>query len=133
MDKITKQVNVEEIMAEIRKEIEDKGYKSENISFSDIPFCAGRFEDNIGYLHDNFSVAAYRPLESGGKLGALNTIRKKILRKLIKFYIEPIVEDQNENNKLMTACLNDLFYDLEAMRKKVKSLEEDIKKLEESK
>jgi len=133
MDVIAKKVNVEEIMAEIRKEIEDKGYRSENISFSDIPFCAGRFEDNIGYLHENYSVPAYRPLGSGGKFGALNNIRKKILRKLVKFYIEPIVEDQNENNKLMTACLNDLFYDLEAMRRKVKSLEDDIKKLKESK
>jgi len=129
MDKITKQVNVEEIMAEIRKEIEEKGYRSDAILFSDIPFCAGRFEENIGYLHDNFSVAAYRPLGSGGKLGALNTIRKKILRKLIKFYVEPVVEDQNENNKLMIACLNDLYFDMETMRKKVNALEDELKEL----
>ena len=129
MDSAIKQINVEEIMVEIRKEIDEKGYRNETVLFSEIPLNTGSYEDNLGALHDRYTVATYRVLESKGALGAIKVFFRKIIRKLIRFYVDPIVFDQNEINKITIMCLHDFYFDNETMRRKIQALEDEIKQL----
>jgi hypothetical protein len=141
MSSTDKHVNVEEIIAEIRREIKEKGLIGDDISFSDIPVRitpeirthSTVFGENLDKLNESCEVTAYRPLKSNRSFGFLILFIKKIIRKLTKFYIEPIVADQNENNRLTATCVHDLYYDIELLRRKVKVLEYDLNKLKEEK
>lgn len=103
-DKTENSICIEEIMNEIRAEIKEKGYNSSMLSFEDIKCDTSLndreavnnddFSKNLQYVNLNCSVQPYKEL-SGNKLIVLF---RKILRKLIKFYIEPVVEDQNQLN-----------------------------------
>ena len=139
MDNRIKQINVEDIMTEIRQEIEEKGYKNEDVSFTDIAVGfssygiahSKAFEENLGTLRARYNVAAYRPLYSNRAIGFIVVFIKKVMRKLTKFYIEPIVKDQNENNRLTTMCIQDLYLDTEEMIDRIQRLEDEIIKLKE--
>ncbi len=103
-----KTVNIEEIMQGIRQEIKDKGLTSDMLSFEDVPYrkpdAAGTEEvqESLIYLNAHYNVQPYKPL--GGN--ALVVFIKKVLRKLMKFYIEPIVNDQNQFNANVVRVLN---------------------------
>jgi len=139
MDNKIKQVNVEEIMTEIRREIKEKGYKDKDILFADIPINSldggithsGVLEVNLRMLNSRYAIAAYRPLITKRALGFIVIFIKKIIRKMTKFYIEPIVADQNESNRLMALCLQDLYLENNEMRSKIKYLEDDVNRLKE--
>ena len=107
-------VNVEKIMQEIRNEIKEKGYSYDMLSFKDISVTSIPTNENVTienaekqlmYMDNISSVAAYRPLD-GNKLFV---IVKKIIRKLTKFYIEPIVASQNEFNKATVQSVSNLL------------------------
>ncbi len=90
-------------MQEIREEIKEKGYTYDMLSFNDISASPAtdngdvsveRAEKNLAYMDNVHLVAGYRPLP-GNKLVVLI---KRIIRKLTKFYVEPVVASQNEFN-----------------------------------
>jgi len=138
MEKPGSNINVEEIMNEIRRDIKEKGYTNDDVSFADVPLSeiytppAHSFllVHNIKALQMSHNVYAYRPLKSNRVIGALIVFVKKVIRKMIKFYIEPIVSDQNGINRLVATCIQDYYLEMEAMNKRIQQLEETIKKLE---
>lgn len=123
-----KTVNIEEIMQGIRQEIKDKGLTPDMLSFEDVPYRkpdapvngAGTEEvqESLIYLNAHYNVQPYKPL--GGN--ALVVFIKKVLRKLMKFYIEPIVNDQNQFNANVVHVLN-AQQDAPDMQELVKRLE----------
>jgi len=137
MDSSEKKINIEEIMAEIRREIAEKGYKNDDISFSDIPVYSSAEEiatsnlsgENLYLLQVKYNIATHRPLKSSRAIGSLIIFVKKIIRKLIKFYIEPIVTDQNEINGIVKSCIQDLYDGEKILNHKVKHLENEIAQL----
>ena len=139
MENAIKQINVEEILEEIRREIKEKGYKNEDILFTDIParFAigglahSGEFTEHLGDLGNCYNVAVYRPIVSKRLFGSLIVFIRRVIRKLVGFFIEPIVTDQNQNNRRTTICLQDLYLDIEEMRIIIKSLEDDINQIKE--
>ena len=80
-------------------------------------------EENIQKLEVAKTVLVYRKLSSKGPFGGIKTLFKKVIRKIIKFYIEPIATDQNNYNDITTECLQDMFLDMEVLRWRVKELE----------
>ena len=137
-------INIEEIMAEIRREIDVKGYRYEDISFSDIPARvssgyinhSAALTKHILDLRVHKDIKAYRKLSSNRILGSLIILIKKIIRKFTKFYIEPIVSDQNHFNNRSAVCLQDIYLEMEILKRKVKNLEacneELFKKLQDA-
>lgn len=109
-----KTVNIEEIMHSIRQEIKEKNLSPDMLSFEDVPYrkpdsavngCAPDSEEvrnSLIYLNGHYNVQPYKPL--GGN--ALFVFIKKVIRKLVKFYIEPIVNDQNQFNANVVRVLN---------------------------
>lgn len=134
-----KNVNIEEIMQNIRKEIKEKGLSSDMLSFEDVPYQkpdaavngAGSEEvkNSLVYLNGHYNVQPYKPL--GGN--PLFVFIKKVLRKLMKFYIEPIVNDQNNFNanvvRVLNAQQNTPAPDTDELMKRLEVLELNQKQL----
>lgn len=107
-----KSINIEDIMNDIRAEIKAKGYDSSMLSFEDVKCDTSLndremidnadFSKNLQYVNLNYSVQPYKQLFGRRPV----VIFRKILRKLIKFYIEPIVDDQNELNVRFVRMFN---------------------------
>lgn len=135
MENLIPRINVERIMAEIRRDIKEKGYKNEIPPFSDVPvhllFCemthSGSLEENLKILRVHSKVAAYRPLKSNSALGpvfgTIIVFVKRVIRKLTLFFVAPIVADQNENNRLAASCLQDMYLDMNSLRVRIQALE----------
>jgi len=127
------EINIEKIMEEIRQEIQEKGYTNDMLSFDDITDFDEEnktLEDYFDILNSIWNVQAYRELPGGnGLVSKLNVFIKKVLRKLIKFYIEPIVADQNEFNANCVRLLNMSNGHMNIKDKKIEMLEEEIEQL----
>lgn len=92
-------------MAEIRADIREKGLTDEMLSFADVPCEANPqnpaehydpdlLQANIRYISENYKLRTYRVINEGG----LPQLFKKLMRKLIRFYVDPIAEDQSTVN-----------------------------------
>lgn len=109
-------IDIEEIMADIRREITEKHLTPDMLSFEDVPYdkpgeavnkCSlqsPEARDAMVYLHSHYAVQPYKPL-SGNPIAVFV---KKVIRKLTKFYLEPVVADQNEVNANIVRMLNAL-------------------------
>ena len=133
------QINIEDIMQEIRAEIREKGYADNEIPFSDIACLVGGTEVPIAMMDESRTVLAYRDISSTRKgVGKLITFVKKVIRKMVCFYVEPLVDDQNRFNELTTKVVaqtvrryNDDDARIEELEKKIYKCERRIRELEE--
>lgn len=133
-------VDIEKILQEIRQEIEEKGYTYDQLDFQDIPiphqqkyqkydhFDPARFAQELQQLNAFKEVQAHRPLATGiPAIGFLVVFVKKVIRKLTRFYIEPIVRDQNQWNTMAVGCLQSV----EAFVEQSSQEQQNLQKLEE--
>lgn len=102
-------INIEEIMADIKREIKEKGLTGDMLSFEDVPYkktpqAGGSVREALDFLNSNYNVQPYKELKGN----PLKVVFKKIIRKMMKFYIEPTVEDQNNVNSSIVTVLNGL-------------------------
>lgn len=143
-------INIEKIMEEIRAEIKEKGWANEILSFNDINvdknnlsainFNSYDFKDDVEMINQAWDVQAYRILRGNrGIISKISVLLKKVIRKLTKFYVEPIVEDQSDFNALTVKLFNLLSCYIDEQQKKEeeikilideqKALKEEIEKL----
>ena len=126
-------VDIENIMDEIRSDIVSKGYKSDDVIFSEIPVAVSYnglihsmdLEGSVRLLSARSNVQPYRELKSSGILGSVKVFSKKVIRKIMKFYVEPVVYDQNAFNETAAECFKDMLIEHEMMKLKLKKLEAD--------
>lgn len=123
------EIDIKSIINEIKLEIKNKGYSNEMLSFNDnfdemllknVPVVDDTF-DEYKFHNKEYLIEYHRPLQGN----IFTVFIKKIIRKLIKFYIVPIVIDQNNFNHIVTRAL-ERNYELEI---KVNKLNRKIKKL----
>lgn len=140
-------INVEEIMEEIRAQIKERGYTKKDLRFADIHvdttegtecldeyFELGNFKNTIVKMDGKRNVQCWR-LIAGNKF---KSFFKKIIRKMTKFYVEPIVEDQNKFNFYTVSAMSQLYAKFEEeqdfkvaqMQQRIEQLEERCKQLE---
>lgn len=115
-----KNINIEKIMAEIRKTIQYKNYTKLPVNFEDIEVISNgeydiyKYDQNnllkhIDKINTEYMIQPYKVIKSrSGILGRIIIFIKKVFRKSIKFYIEPIVEEQNEFNANMVRTINEI-------------------------
>lgn len=136
-----KTVNVEEIMKQIRAEIAEKGLQDDAIEFETImgidstdgsrEFNCKRLNESVIYLNGNWEVSAYRQLYAvSGFKGKLFVFVKKVIRKLTKFYVEPIVADQNQFNASVTRSMNEMKKFVRETQQENQELKKRIEELE---
>lgn len=67
------------------------------------------FEQNLKEANASWQIHYYRPIYSCRKwIGSGIVFGKKVARKLLKFLIEPVVEEQNQFNSATVRTLNDI-------------------------
>lgn len=115
------EVNVEKIMEEIRAEIRARGLDASQLTFEEIlPKKENSFsmtddynQDDLlqacEYLNHHYEVTVWHPLMSSRPLiGPVITFGKKVMRKLTRFFVQAIVEDQNSFNMHVTRSMNQI-------------------------
>ncbi len=99
------EINIEKIMDDIRAEIKEKGYTSDILSFEDVTsisldgendFSKEKLSELVSYMNSSYAVPITRPL--GGN--PIVVFIKRVIRKLTRFIIRPIVEHQSEYNSV---------------------------------
>lgn len=111
------EINVDAVVQEIKKEIEREGCVSDIPSFNEVmnieaPTVAAYNSSDLGELVKTYSSTCYviesTPI-SGNRFVAFI---KRIIRKLTRFYVKPIVDVQNHINatsaRIFTAIEGDL-------------------------
>lgn len=102
---MSENINVDEIVNQIRAEIKEKGLEPSMLSFEDVPF-----DKEVSHTETHFELSSL--VQSADYMNARNQIEpykeisgnpisvfiKKVIRKLVKFYIMPIMTEQNALN-----------------------------------
>ena len=126
-------VNTEEIMAQIRQEIKEKGLSSDMLSFEDIPYSkpvqAGNAGDISGeefsarliWLKAHYYIQPYKQLAGN----AVSVFAKKVIRKMAKFYVEPVVFEQNDFNANVVSVIDSLTESNKKLTRRVDALEQE--------
>lgn len=138
---INEKIDVEDIMREIRAEIKKKGYKEKEVRFADFNIS---YADNIDVDNMELSIDTYKKqllllniqknvntnktLYADSSAGKAEVFFKKVFRKCARFYIEPLVKEQNEYNETNAMLMCQLY----AALKRVEELEKKVAYLEES-
>lgn len=110
-------INIEEIMQEIREEIKKNGYTNDMLSFNDITidetdlkmnkFDKVIFNEELYAMNTSWNIQAYRPLVCTGTIKSkMAVFIKKVIRKCIKFYVEPITDEQAAFNANIVRTFN---------------------------
>lgn len=129
--------NIEEVMDEIRKEIKEKGLTSDMLSFSDVTsvsvaddgsFSKAGLDSCLTNLSDSYVIRDNRQLSGN----PIVVFIKRVIRKLTRFYVKPIVDAQTEFNAYTVQTANMLSrYVCDDLEKtNTKQLEEKIELLE---
>ena len=108
-------INIEEIMAQIKREIKEKNLSSDMLSFEDVPYkkpvqvsrsgnaSLDDADEALAYMNAHYYVQPYKPIAGN----PIKVFIKKVIRKLTKFYVEPVVFE-NEFNANTVSVLNTL-------------------------
>ena len=125
-----KEINVEEIMAEIRKEIEEKGYSPDMLTFKDV---SDRYIDGRSFDLEEFKntivsleLTKYVPWKQENLGGGLKGFIKKTVQKLIGFIIMPISDGQNAYNQQTAAAFFQLLGFVEKQHKVIEEYENKL-------
>ncbi len=117
-------------MAEIKRDIKEKGLTDDILSFDDVPYkkpvSVGGSEqahEALEFLNANCRVQPYKELKGN----PVYVFVKKVIRKLVKFYVEPVVQEQNDLNVNTVTVLNALSEN--DMSERVSTLEAAQKEL----
>ena len=116
-------INVEEIMAKIRQNIKDKGYiEEEKINNFDFTPQISE-EDNLRYdldtLNRVWNINLEREILSRNKLFSFV---KKVIRKLTRWYITPMMQDQITFNSYAVRSINNLNKQMEKQNERLEKL-----------
>lgn len=88
---------------------------------------AGQLQQEITYLKQTSYISAYRPLYSCRPIiGSVIVFVKKVIRKLVKFYVEPITFDQSDRNAHMARALELLQEQLQKQTEEIEQLERKL-------
>lgn len=110
----TNNINIEDIMNEIRQKIKDQNLSSDMLSFEDVPYnkhssansanelSLNNADTALAYLNAHSCIQPYKELHGN----PLFVFIKKVIRKLTKFYVEPVVFEQNDFNANTVHVLN---------------------------
>ena len=131
-------LNIVDIMSEIRADIRDKGLTGDMLSFADIPcdanprhraeqFDPDQLQKNVSYVSDHFKLTTDNPIPGNG----LSRFFKKAIRKMIRFYAEPIAEEQSALNANTAQAIQQLeLYIQDAQAQSTAALAKRIEALE---
>lgn len=131
------EINIEEIMEEIRQNIKDRGYDKEPLSFESVQvskpavvagdgYNADQFMHELEYMNHNWNNNFQVPVTGRNFLA---TFIKRLIRKCTRFIIFPIVNFQNSYNVSAVRCLNQIkeyMAEMDVYKQRIEQLEKEI-------
>ena len=130
MNDLVNRVDVISIMEEIRLGNSVSNFEQSNIRFEDIPIHRKANDSHIqcstSYLeslYNSKNVLSYRILTSHRKVGKIIIFIKKIIRKCTKFYVEPIVCDQNHYNQMVFESISTITKEMDILKESILKLQ----------
>ena len=133
------EINVQRMIDEIQIEISEKCWEEEPLLFDEIPVMEsgapgmdGLFDRNylrgtVDEMNRRWEIRAYRPL-----LGdRIKLFIKRVIRKLTKFYVEPITTDITEYNSYTVRSINAICAYIDEQQKQNEKLSSKIDRMEQ--
>lgn len=121
-------IDVNQIMNDIRQGIEDEDLSEESLDLfnpryvvSSMPakvFSKTSFNANVRLMNERYSVLAQNNLGSKG----IKRFLQWAVRKIVRFYVEPIVEDQDVFNASTTRAMGQLCAYIERTDRRLEAL-----------
>ena len=128
-------LNIEEIMSQIKKDIEVKGYTNDLLSFDDVivdvssmnvnKFDKVKFNEDLYVANHEWEVNPYRPIQRN----KVTVFIKKAIRKCVYFFVEPIVMAQDGFNASLVRMMNQMGCYIDEQNKEIAELKKQIEEL----
>lgn len=123
------QINVEEIIEEIRKEIEEKGYKDDMLSFQEVPvydeYCSDSLDGLLNQMRESFYIEWKRPVAPG-----IKGLLQKTVRKFSGFLIAPVTGEQSNYNYFALKLSEKMYLEMEEQKKEIEEQRKTLRRLE---
>src|SRR4051812_6653239 len=123
---------VDEILSELREQVRERRARLSLDSSDPHALNLAELRRSADAVNDTWFVSAHLPitwdLRVVGRLGAYT---KRLVRLLLRWYINPIVEQQNRFNSATARAVTEINAYQERMTREWQVLEERIAKLEE--
>lgn len=133
-------INIEEIMKEIRQNIKDRGYEKDPVSFEEIEmknsvlkigtgYDSDEFINELEFMDSNCTTSFHVPIAGGNPV---SVFIKKVIRKLTRFIVAPLVESQNAYNVSNLKCMNQVseyISEMEKYKERIVQLEKELKEI----
>lgn len=132
-------VNIEQIMDEIRADIKKRQLDGTLIPFQDVPmgnvmvnldvdsdvFDEAKLHKYLDIVNKDYMVILDRPLAPDtSKPGKFV---KRVVRRLTRFYINPVVRDQNSLNASMANVLHQMSNYISQQQAEIRELKKEVK------
>jgi hypothetical protein len=122
----TEKENIAEMLNQLREEVRSRREKLHGAELSEL-------RGVIKQVNETWNVSAHLPITWGGPplIGRGLAYAKRIARLLLRWYINPIVEQQNNFNAATTRALLQMNAYLEQLTRETYEMEQRIVLLEE--
>lgn len=120
-------IDVDKIICEIRRDIEERELDGSILEF-DRTVTDKKLINQMQFAEENALVAPNRKVK-GSKVAQMV---KRLIRKGTRFYVQPIVEDQNRYNMAILGVVQELLNSLEECETKLQKQEYEIKQLKKA-
>jgi len=129
-----KGVSVEQVMEEVNRAVaaphtlladlwKEEGPKSPNLAFL-YPPHSKTLQVNLDLVSRNWELDGEFELDSSRRgVGGLVVAFKRVVRRLLRWYINPIVHQERKFNMLVTRTLFDIANNMEDLEKRISRLE----------
>jgi hypothetical protein len=119
------------VLAQLREEVRRRRARLQ-LSEPDNPHARSLAElrRSVDALNDLWFVSAHIPITSRSLPGKVGALTKRVVRILLRWYINPIVEQQNRFNSAATRAIGELVAYQEMMAREWLLLEQRIGELE---
>jgi hypothetical protein len=121
-----KQIDVAEVLNQLREEVKARREKLHGTELAEL-------RGVIKQVNENWNVSAHLPITWGKPpvIGRLIAYAKRAMRLLLRWYINPIVEQQNNYNAAVSRALLQVNAYLEQLTREGYDLEQRLNALEE--
>ena len=108
-------INIEDIMKQIRENINKRGYKEEK-RIEEFDFSPEEIKGENIHLHHLWNINLEKEIVSNGAFGKIKIFFKKVIRKLTRWYIKPMMEEQVNFSAVATRAIDYLDKENERMK-----------------
>lgn len=123
-------INTQNLIAQVRAEIADNGFVPDAVDFADVQSVGGKTQR----YHPKALQTALQSAETGflvqytGRYigNPVKVLAKKVMRKLMLFFVEPLVYQQNEYNSAVMQTLGQLDARAREAEARVAALEKQL-------